>query len=149
MLRASSCGNMLLICAICAGSTARLRVLRALLLLEEVVLVDVGRGLFMYQRRAKKPTSATARSCGMLIEVSVWAMVAVRVGWWSRVVVWWRAPVWKGGSGCRVPLGEKCRASPAWALRDRGWAGFISSREPSRREVLSLDLSAVDGIICK
>lgn len=81
MLRASSCGNMLLICTICAGSTARLRVLRALLdvpVLE--VLVVVGRGLFMYQRRAKKPTSATARSCGMLIEVSVWAMVAVRVG---------------------------------------------------------------------
>ena len=28
---------------------------------------------------AKKPTSATARSCGMLIDVSVWAMVAVFV----------------------------------------------------------------------
>lgn len=34
-------------------------------------------GLLRYQRRAKKPTRATARSWGMLIEVSVWAIVAV------------------------------------------------------------------------
>ena len=37
-------------------------------------------GLLSNQRMAKKPTSATARSWGMLIEVSVWAMVAVFVG---------------------------------------------------------------------
>jgi hypothetical protein len=38
---------------------------------------EEGGGLLRYQRMAKKPTRATARSWGMLIDVSVWAMVAV------------------------------------------------------------------------
>ena len=48
-------------------------------------------GLLKYQRIAKKPTRATARSCGMLIEVSVWAMVAV-VRELVCMVVRWRMP---------------------------------------------------------
>jgi hypothetical protein len=65
---------MALTWVIWAGSTARLRDEEALLPLppEE----EEGGGLLRYQRIAKKPTRATARSCGMLIEVSVWAMLA-------------------------------------------------------------------------
>lgn len=73
MLRRSSCGNMELIWVICAGSTARLREEPLLLLPPE----EEDMGLLRYQRMAKKPTSATARSWGMLIEVSVWAIFAV------------------------------------------------------------------------
>jgi len=53
-----------------------LREALALLLLLPPGEEDVG-GLLRYHRMAKKPTRATARSCGMLIEVSVWAIVAV------------------------------------------------------------------------
>ena len=76
MLRRSSCGNMALTWVICAGSTPRFARDELLLLLP---LGEEGGGLLRYQRMAKKPTSATARSCGMLIDVSVWAMVAVFV----------------------------------------------------------------------
>ena len=65
---------MALTWVICAGSTARLREVPALLLLPGA---EEPGGLLKYQRMAKKPTRATARSCGMLIEVSVWAMLAV------------------------------------------------------------------------
>ena len=76
MLRRSSCGNMALTWEIWAGSTARLlREEPAMLLL--LPGAEEPGGLLKYQRMAKKPTRATARSCGMLIEVSVWAMVAV------------------------------------------------------------------------
>jgi hypothetical protein len=40
--------------------------------------------LLRYQRMAKKPTRATARSWGILIDVSVWAIVAVFCGVGSR-----------------------------------------------------------------
>lgn len=66
---------MALTWVIWAGSTARLREVPALLLLPDEEAPPGG--LLKYQRMAKKPTRATARSCGMLIEVSVWAMVAV------------------------------------------------------------------------
>lgn len=75
MLRRSSCGNMALTWAICAGSTPRLARDELLLLL--LLPGEEGGGLLRYQRMAKKPTSATARSCGMLIDVSVCAMVTV------------------------------------------------------------------------
>jgi len=63
---------MALTCATCAGSTPRFA-------REELLLLPgvEGGGLLRYQRMAKKPTSATARSCGMLIDVSVCAMFAV------------------------------------------------------------------------
>ena len=61
-----------------AGATARLLREAPALLLPLPGEEEPG-GLLRYQRMAKKPTRATARSCGMLIDVSVWAMVAVFV----------------------------------------------------------------------
>lgn len=65
---------------------------RLVLLREEVLEGGVGAeaGLLRNQRSARKPTIATAISCGMLIEVCVSAILAGRC-----LVASWR--VWGGG----------------------------------------------------
>ena len=67
MVRWSSCGNMAETCEILVGSTFRVRDEDDEL---EAAPVEGEEGLLRYQRIARKPTRATAKSCGMFIEVS-------------------------------------------------------------------------------
>ena len=71
---------MVEIWVIFCGSIPRLlpEVLFVGLVVVEGLVVVVGTGLLRYQRKARKPTIATAISWGMLIEVCVSAILAGR-----------------------------------------------------------------------
>ena len=99
-----------------------------------VVEVVVGVGLLRYQRKARKPTIATAISCGMLIEVCVSAILAGR-GFGAS---------WGGGVWC---LGGLFGLFVGCVVCANGWsvAGTKSFKELSIPGVAIAELAGTDG----